>query len=60
MFINVINVVKLLIGLKNLAVVLQLNANTVIKRQLQDNLVHLQSYIKAMDGTLNLIRGTND
>ena len=60
MFINVINVVKLLIGLKNLAVVLQLNANTVIKRQLQDNLVHPQSYIKAMDGTLNLIRGTND
>ncbi len=60
MFINVVNVVKLLTGLKNLVVVLQLNANTVIKRQLQDNLVHLQSYIKAMDGTLNLIRGTND
>jgi len=55
MFINVVNVVKLLTGLKNLVVVLQLNANTVIKRQLQDNLVHLQSYIKAMDGTLNHI-----
>ena len=50
MFINAVNVVKLLTGLKNLVVVLQLNANTVIKRQLIDNLAHLLYYIRVVVG----------
>ena len=50
MFINVVNVVKLLTGLKNLVVVLQLNANTVIKRQLIDNLARLLYYIRVVVG----------
>ena len=52
--------IKPLKGLKNLEVALQLNANTAIKKQLNDNLVHLQSFIKVMDGTRNPVKGTND
>ena len=46
---------KLLPKSKNLAVVQQLNANTVGKKQLRDNLALLQYCIKVVGGTQNHI-----
>lgn len=47
--------VKLLPKSKNLGAVLKLNANTVGKKQLRDNLAHLQYCIKVVGGTQNHI-----